>query len=598
MRSTRIVATSLAVALSAVVLAACGGGGGGGGSTNAGGGSGGGASGTAPDGTANIAPAEGKKGGTINVLSATTFDHMDPGQSYYQLDYAVVFAVHRPLYSFKPNSTTETPDLADGPPEISSDLKTVTVKIKPGIKYSPGTVDRAVESKDVKYAIERTFLPGVANGYAGSYFGAIQGIDAAKDGKDVSGIETPDAQTIVFKLTKPFGATLARALVLPASAPVPEEYAKRFDSHNPTTYDSDPTKQAFTGPYVISSYSTTRGVTLKRNTNWDPKTDFRPAYADAIDWKIGNDSNVAGRQTLDGTGVLMADTPPAPVVKTAYQTKKAQIAFIPAGNHYSAMNTKIPPFDNLNIRKAVLAATDRNAIILTRGGRLTGEPGTGFLPPAAPGFKESGGAAGFGFDFLKNPNGDIALAKEYMKKAGYPSGMYTGDAHVLMVGETVDPGPKTMAVQQRALEQLGFKVDVRPVPQATMYSKFCGVPKAKVNMCPTVGWLPDFPDGYAYLWVPFNGSSISTINNYNWPQLDDPGVNAAMEKASATAEPEARAKAWAEVNKLITAQAPAVPYIWDTGALIQGTGIHGVAAIWNGNEWDLSYSFLDNPSGA
>src|SRR5208282_5774166 len=78
----------------------------------------------------------GKKGGKLVVLQETEFEHLDPGLSYYNLDYPVVFATQRPLYSYKPNQEQEsTPDLASGPPEIASDNKTVTVHLKEGIKF-------------------------------------------------------------------------------------------------------------------------------------------------------------------------------------------------------------------------------------------------------------------------------------------------------------------------------------------------------------------------------------------------------------------------------------------------------------------------------
>ena len=46
----------------------------------------------------------GKRGGTLEVLEETDFEHLDPGIAYFSLDYEVVFATQRPLYSNKPNS--------------------------------------------------------------------------------------------------------------------------------------------------------------------------------------------------------------------------------------------------------------------------------------------------------------------------------------------------------------------------------------------------------------------------------------------------------------------------------------------------------------
>src|SRR5205814_2252048 len=91
-----------------------------------------------------------QKGGTLNVISNEDFDNVDPGLAYFQLTYEWLNATDRPLMSFKPdNATQEVPDLAASPPTISSDGKTVTVKIRSGVKFSP-PVNREVTSDDVK----------------------------------------------------------------------------------------------------------------------------------------------------------------------------------------------------------------------------------------------------------------------------------------------------------------------------------------------------------------------------------------------------------------------------------------------------------------
>ncbi len=52
-------------------------------------------------------------------------------------------ATQKQLYSYKPeDGTNMVPDLADGDPQVSEDGKTVTVKIKPGVKYSPPVRDQ------------------------------------------------------------------------------------------------------------------------------------------------------------------------------------------------------------------------------------------------------------------------------------------------------------------------------------------------------------------------------------------------------------------------------------------------------------------------
>jgi len=290
----------------------------------------------------------------------------------------------------------------------------------------------------------------------------------------------------------------------------------------------------------------------------------------------------------------MADGPPASVLKTAYQTKKSQLSLANLGNYYASLNTAVPPFNNVNLRRAAVAAANRQAYLLARGGTLVGTVATHFLGPDDPAFAAAGGAKGFGFDFLKSPTGDMAVATKYMKAAGYPTGKYTGKETVLIVGSNSDPGPKEMQIVQSGLQALGFKTQIKAVPQQTMYSKFCGRLAAHIQTCPTAGWIPDFPDPYAYLYVPFSGRAIVPVGNVNWAELDDPKINAAMEAAAAIKDRDARLKAWANIDKMITGTAAAIPEIWAGNAQIKGTQVKGVLDVWN-NDWNLSFSA---PGGA
>ena len=187
-----------------------------------------------PGESSNGSPVRGKKGGKVTFLAAADVDYLDPGQTYYTFGYLVAYATQRPLYSFKPDDADKpVPDLAEGDPQISQDNKTITVKLRSGVKFSP-PVNREVTSKDVKYAFERAFTSNVPSGYATSYFGDIKG---APDGpgkfKSIPGIKTPDDHTLVFELDKPTAVTVAAALVMPITIPVPREYAEKFDQQEP-----------------------------------------------------------------------------------------------------------------------------------------------------------------------------------------------------------------------------------------------------------------------------------------------------------------------------------------------------------------------------
>ncbi len=117
----------------------------------------------------------GKRGGTLTVLNHTDFEHIDPGQSYYNIDYEAIYATQRPLFSYKPNTfATPSPDIASEPARISEGGKTITVHIRKGVRFSP-PVNREVTSADVAYAIERGANANVANPYWEAYFGSLVG---------------------------------------------------------------------------------------------------------------------------------------------------------------------------------------------------------------------------------------------------------------------------------------------------------------------------------------------------------------------------------------------------------------------------------------
>ncbi len=247
MLSNKAIASLLGAVVVAVVLAACG---------SSGSGSSTSASGSGLETSGYKSPLTesltgGKQGGTLQVLQETEFEHLDPGEAYYNLDYPVVFATQRPLYSYKPNQLEEnTPDLASGPRKSPLTRKTVTVHLREGVHYSP-PVNREVTASDVAYGIERGANPTVANGYTQAYFASIEGMPKAKGGP-VKGIETPDKHTIVFHLTEPKGQLVAAALVLPSTAPVPKEYAEKYDKNEPSNYAN---YQVATGPYMIKNNS-------------------------------------------------------------------------------------------------------------------------------------------------------------------------------------------------------------------------------------------------------------------------------------------------------------------------------------------------------
>jgi peptide/nickel transport system substrate-binding protein len=561
-----------------------------------------------------------KRGGTLTVYASEDFQHLDPGSAYFSEDYAVMYVTQRPLFVFEPNSAgTLAPDLAAAVPTlanggITDGGTTITVHIQPGVHFSP-PVNREVTSADVAYAIERGANPNVSNPYFPSYFGSgapapLVGAQSPKyAGAPIPGIQTPSKYTIVFHLTKPGATMFLQALSLPLSSPVPKEFVAPLDKHAPTTYGS--TYVVATGPYMFQSnpktgqfsgigYQTGKSATLVRNPNWNPNTytaAYRPpAYLNRINFSIGGDASVIGDQVLKGSDAVQLDTPAQSTVKLAYESYPSQITFTPgSGDHYVAVDNQHGPFTNINLRKAFWASLDREAIVKARGGSLVAAPMTHFLYPGDQGFDQAGGNAGPLVDYNEHPAGDHTVACKYMKLAGYSNCKYTGGDTVQIVSANNGNTPAITQIVNSALTSLGFTTHVSLVDQSVMYSKYCQVPKQEIDACPAQGWIRDFADPLGTLYATFYGPSITPSGNPNQGQVNVPAINAAMAKAALIVQPAERYQAWANIDKMLVADAAAIPEDYDSQANIEANDVAGVNDLWDEGTWDMAFTSLKNP---
>jgi peptide/nickel transport system substrate-binding protein len=534
-----------------------------------------------------------KRGGTLELISAGDVDSVDPGRSYYSFGWQILSAVHRTLYSIPADSTKTVPDLAAGKPRISSDAKTVTVRLKRGVRFSP-PVNREATAADVKYAIERSFSASVPNAYVNLYFSDLVGAPSRppKTPKPVAGITTPDKYTLVFRLRRA-STTLAAALVMPNTAPVPKEYAARYDNRTTSDYGFH---QVATGPYMFEAdssgnikgegYTPGRQIRLVRNPNWSAKTDYRPAYVDVTEVKEGfTDTAVGVRQILNGVADGAGDYAAIPGALLKQLTTNPKYR----DNHYKwsngtgyvALNTTKKPFDNVNVRRAVSYVLDRNAMRLLSGGPIAGPIATHIIGPE---FKGRGFEAAGGFSFnlypSKNFSGNVAKAKAEMRKAGYSDGMYSGPP-ITAIAANATPGPDHAKIVAASFAKIGIEVKIKQASIDAIFTKFCAVPRFVPEMCVPMGWLPDFKDPVTMLDPTFNGKAINPIYTSNVSLLKDPKVDAAMERAKRIRNDQARYAAWGRIDKMIQARAPVIPVLWFTTVNVVSDRVVAGKQLWN-----------------
>jgi peptide/nickel transport system substrate-binding protein len=226
---------------------------------------------------------------------------------------------------------------------------------------------------------------------------------------------------------------------------------------------------------------------------------------------------------------------------------------------------------------------------LTRGGPVDGRIATHFIDPSFKGlgFQQAGGLS---FDPFPSPGfrGNVAKAKQMLKQAGYRTGMYTGP-RVTQVADNTAPGSNTAQVVAADLAKIGMRVHTISVTHATMYTRFCNVPKNEPNICPNVGWLPDFHEPQTILDVTFNGKNITQVNNSNWPLLNDPRINAAMDRAEQIVSPQARYAAWGRIDRMVTKTAAAIPWLWENAPTLFSARVTPAPELWNEGSPDVTF---------
>ncbi|MGI5458136.1 ABC transporter substrate-binding protein [Streptomyces sp. CA-249302] len=546
-RVTAAVASVLALSLGA---AACGGGGG----NNSSGG------GNAKKDAAltSIVNATSKKGGTVNLEESDVPDSLDPGNTYYGFvqNFSRLYA--RTLTTFKPaagkDGLTVVPDLADSLGKASADAKTWTYHLRSGLKYQDGT---PITSKDVKYAIERSnFAPeALSNGptYFKQYLvggDKYTGPYKDKSAEGLKSIETPDDQTIVFKLNQPF-ADFDYLATFSQTAPVPQakDDGAKYVQHIVSS-----------GPYQFQSYEEGASAVLVRNKNWDQKTDpVRKAYPDKISVKfkvnavtVDNDL-LADKITADlaGTGVQPQTQPKVLTGKNAKSTDNSYAGAL----QYLALNVNVKPFDNADCRKAVQYAVNKQSVLDAVGGSPKGDVASTLLPPSVNGYTK--------FDTYPTAGnkGDVAKAKAALKACGKPNGFST-----TMTARSDRPAEIAAATAvQNSLKAVGITVDIKQYPSGKYFSNFAGVPSYvhdhKLGIL-SMAWGADWPTGYGFLEQIVDGGAIKPSGGTNLMELNDPAINKALASAIANTDTAARTKAWGDIDKMVMDNASVVPLFY------------------------------------
>ncbi|MFB9267263.1 ABC transporter substrate-binding protein [Bradyrhizobium erythrophlei] len=386
----------------------------------------------------------------------------------------------------------------------SDDYKTWTFKLRPGVRFHDGTPFNAQAAKE---SFDRWKDP--ANKCRCAFY-----ISGVRD------VQAPDELTLVYNLNDP-AVTLPANLSFPSATNV---------VHSPTAwktkgndYNRNPVG---TGPYILKSWTAGDRIVLEKSPDYWNKGH---PYLDRIILKPLPDaqSRFASLQSGEADIIWDDEYDADNILKAQKDPKLTVHTYTGSGAQVWAFNTKVAPFDDVRVRRALVMALDRKKWSQAATNGLS-RPATNPYGDGSWVKCKDDGALPY----------DVEKAKALIKDYGQP-------VEFKMIATATPRGRTNGQVLQQFWKQIGVNMEIEQVDQATI------PPRAFMRQFQLTPWrIVDFPDPSPQMFANFHTGSPVALANYSDPELDR-----LLEHARSTAEIDKRTEDYCAVSRLINKEA-------------------------------------------
>ena len=438
--------------------------------------------------------------------------------------------------------------------EVSEDGLTWTFHLRDGLKWSDGS---DLTANDFVYSWKRVCNPEVAAPYAETVLGMVKGYDEAIDGNlDALGVSAPDDSTLVVELANPcsyFGSLAAFATLSPVQEATIEANGEAWATA-PETYVSN-------GPFYMTEWVPGSHITFSKNPYyWNADA----IKLDRLKFVLMEDSNAAYSAYQTGE-VLMIKDVPTEEIPSLTGTDDFYVDPI-IGTYYISLNIQKAPFDDVNVRKALSLAIDREYVASTlMQGTYT----------AAGNFMGPGWMDTDGTEFMSNANGgkpyidttnfeaNLEEAKQLLADAGYPD----GEGFPTISYTTNDAGYHKVVAEylQQAWAELGIDLQVNIVE----WSSFTPMRRSGDFEVARNGWVGDYSDPSNMLEL------FCTTNGNNDGKFSNADFDAAIDTSRSTLDAAERSTALHTAEDILMDQAGCIPLAYYNDFWLQSSKITG-----------------------
>jgi oligopeptide transport system substrate-binding protein len=418
------------------------------------------------------------------------------------------------------------PDLAKGW-EVNRDNTVYTFHLRDNAKFHDG---RAVTASDVKYSWERACDPITKSDKAGTYLGDIVGAIDMINGqvKEISGIKVVDDHTLQVTIDGPKPYFLAKIAHTPAFI---------VDKGNVSSGKTWYNQPNGAGPFKLKEWKKDQLLILERNNDFY----LGPVKLKNIVFRLfaGNPMTLYDDNEIDITDISLdyLET----VTDPSSSLNKELISTVPGSLGYIAMNNRMEPFDDPKVRQAFALSLDLDKLIEIQ---LKGaaKRAAGFVPPGVPGYNP---------DLSPLPY-DPEKARQSIKESRY------GDVDKLpAITFYTYLGLNSIHEAMIAMwkQNLGVDIHVEAVQEPEEY--YIRKHNREFQLFSTA-WSADYLDPQNFLEVLFQSQSKENTSSYA-----NKDVDMALKAAAVEPNPDKRLKAYRDIEKIILADLPVIPFYCD-----------------------------------
>jgi oligopeptide transport system substrate-binding protein len=459
---------------------------------------------------------------------------LDPGQTQYPYETAVLRAISEPLVKPLPDLSGVAPAAASSY-DVNSDGTAYLFHLRPTARYWDGT---QVKAADYVYAWQRLIDPRLAAPNETLFANTILNgervslMDPQRDQSTIDaalatlGLKAVDDFTFQVQLARPDPAFIWLA-AMPAGAPIRKDViAKSLDK-----WATSPDTLVTNGPFKVTEMVKNDHISVERNPSyWGPKPTLT-----RIDFAIVNDGAAALSRyksaALDEIAVQPAQAPSVsgdPVLSRQLVKTPDLTVF------WLVFRVDSPPLDNVKVRQAIAEAIDRDAFVaqIFAG---QGDPAWTFIPNGMHGYTPSLTAQKF----------DVAQARASLAASGLTAKQLS---LTFAFDQTSDFGKATAKfVHDQLQTNLGVTINLQGLDANTLTSH---LGSGEFQIAGPRGWAADYPDPADWYDI------FTTTNSYNVPFWQNQSYDNFVRVARTDTQPARRDQEYLQAQTMLVGEAP------------------------------------------